>query len=282
MIKYVLYLNGNNVKMIRSLGAIRALENRLGAPEKIIASGPATMLACLYSHYGLDESIKRMKDDFTTLEQLFSFDFYETDRGIILRSEAYRKLNDFYTLIKSGTSGKNLGIEDLKKIEKFLEDTFGFLAGHMLKIPCYTSLFDYEKAEEKVISVNTIKELKAAISIVPFMGPVEIDGQKYISMQNIQGMPSPVKDRRSDLHIILDTLSENGTPPFLSSMYILIAADYMGTMELKKQKEAEFSVDINLWENPEYRKSIDFDNLIDEGFKTADQQLKKIFRKLIT
>jgi hypothetical protein len=93
-------------------------------------------------------------------------------------------------------------------------------------------------------------------------------------------MASPVKDRRSDLHIVLDTLSEKGTPPFMSSMYILLAADYMGTMELKKQKESEFSVDINLWENPEYRKSIDFDNLVDEGFKTADQQLKMIFRKL--
>ncbi len=268
--------------MIRALGAIRALENRLGAPEKIIATGPATMMGCLYSHYGLDQSIKRMKNNFTALEQLFSFDFYETDRGIILRSEAYRKLNDFYTLIKSGTSSKHLGIEDMKKIEKFLEDTFDFLNGHMLKIPCYTSLFNYEKAEEKVFSITTIKELKAGISIVPFMGPVEIDGQKYISIQNIQGMPSPVNDRRSDLHIVLDTLSENGTPPFMSSMYILIAADYMGTMELKKQKEAEFSVDINLWENPEYRKSIDFEHLIDEGFKTADQQLKKIFRKLRT
>lgn len=266
--------------MIRALGAIRALENKLGAPEKIIATGPATMLGCLYSHYGLDQSIKRMKKNFTALEQLFSFDFYETDRGIILRNEAYRKLNDFYTLIKSGTSGKHLGIEDLKKIEKFLEDTFDFLNGHMLKIPCYTSLFNYEKAEEKVISITTIKELKAGISLVPFMGPVEIDGQKYISIQNIQGMASPVKDRRSDLHIVLDTLSEKGTPPFMSSMYILLAADYMGTMELKKQKESEFSVDINLWENPEYRKSIDFDNLVDEGFKTADQQLKMIFRKL--
>ncbi len=268
--------------MIRALGAIKALENKLGAPEKIIASGPATMMGCLYSHYGLDQSTKVIKDNFDALEQLFSFDFYETDRGIILRSEAYRKLNDFYTLIKSGTSSKHLGIEDLKKIEKFLDDTFEFLNGHMLKIPCYTSLFNYEKAQEKLLSITTIKELKAGISIVPFMGPVEIDGQKYISMQNIQGMPSPVNDRRSDLHIVLDTLSENGTPPFMSSMYILIAADYMGTMELKKQKEAEFSVDINLWENPEYRKSIDFNHLINEGFKTADQQLKKIFRKLRT
>lgn len=282
MIKYALYLNGNNVKMIRALGAFKALENKLGAPEKIIASGPATMMGCLYAQYGLDKSIKILKANFSALEALFSFDFYEIDRGIIKRSETYRKLNDFYTLIKSGTSGKNLGIEDIKKIEKFLEGTFDFLTGHMLKIPCYTSLFNYEKAEEKVISITTIKELKAGISIIPFMGPVEIDGQKYISIQNIQGLPSPVKDRHSDLHIVLDTLTENGTPPFMSSMYILIAADYMGTMELKKQKEVEFSVDINLWENPEYRKSVDYDNLIHEGYKTADQQLKKIFKKLKT
>lgn len=266
--------------MLRALGAIRALENKLGAPEKIIASGPATMIGCLYSQYGLDKTIKVMKDHFNALEALFSFDFYETDRGIILRSETYRKLNDFYTLIKSGTSGKHLGIEDLKKIEKFLDSTFDFLTGHMLKIPCYTSLFNYETVEEKVISITTIKELKAGISIVPFMGPVEIDGQKYISIQNIQGLPSPIKDRRCDLHILLDTLSENGTPPFMSSMYILIAADYMGTIELKKQREMDFSVDINLWENPEYRKGIDFENLINEGYKTANLQLKKLFRKL--
>src|SRR6056297_766028 len=268
--------------MLRVLGAMKALENRFGAPEKIIACGPAVMLGCIYSHYGLNKAIKMMEDHFDALETLFSFDFYETDRGILLRSETYPKLNDFYTLIKSGTSSKHLGIEDIKKIEKFLESTFDFLSGHMLKIPCYTSLFNYETAEEKVISITTIKELKAGLTIVPFMGPVKIDTQKYISIQNIQGIPSLVKDRRSDLHIVLDTLSENGTPPFLSSMYILIAADYMGTMELKKQKESDFSVDINLWENPEYRKSVDFDNLIDEGFKTADQQLKKIFRKLIT
>jgi len=268
--------------MVRALGAIKALENKFGAPENIITSGPAAMIGCLYSHYGLDKAVKIIEGNFNALESLFSFDFYETDRGIILRSETYRKLNDFYTLIKSGTSSKHLGIEDIKKIEKFLESTFDFLSGHMLKIPCYTSLFNYETAEEKVISITTIKELKAGLTIVPFMGPVKIDAQKYISIQNIQGIPSLVKDRRSDLHIVLDTLSENGTPPFMSSMYILIAADYMGTMALKRQKEKDFTVDINLWENPEYRKSVEFEKLIDEGYKTADQQLKKLFKKLTT
>ena len=47
-------------------------------------------------------------------------------------------------------------------------------------------------------------------------------------------------------------------------------------------KEKDFTVDINLWENPEYRKSVEFEKLIDEGYKTADQQLKKLFKKLTT
>jgi len=277
--------------MMRSLGALRALENTLGAPEKIVASGPSAMLACVYAHCGLDKAIDFFQRLFSEMASLFSFDFYEGnenqnmigfsngDRAITL-SDTYRKLGDFYTLIKSGTSGKHLGIDDIKKIDKFLENSFEFLSGHMLRIPCYTSLFNYETAQEKVISITTIEELKAGISIVPFMGPVEIDHCKYISIQNIQGLPSPIKDRRSDLHIVLDTLSENGTPPFLSSMYILIAADYMGTIELKKQIEKNFSMDINLWENPEYRKNIEFSHLIDEGYKTAGNHLKKLFRKL--
>jgi len=279
--------------MMRSLGALRALENTLGAPEKIVASGPAAMLGCVYAHCGLDKTIDFFQKRFNELVSLFSFDFYEgtenlnaigfnrADIGITL-SDTYRKLTDFYTLIKSGTSGRYLGIDDIKKIDKYLETTFGFLSGHMLKIPCYTSLFNYETAQEKVVSITTIEELKAGISIVPFMGPVEIDSFKYISIQNIQGLPSPIKDRRSDLHIVLDTLSENGTPPFLSSMYILIAADYMGTIELKKQIEKEFSMDINLWDNPEYRKNIDYSHLIEEGYKTAGTHLKKLFKKLRT
>jgi hypothetical protein len=63
-------------------------------------------------------------------------------------------------------------------------------------------------------------------------------------------------------------------------MYILIAADYMGTIELKKRIEKNFSCDVNLWENPEHLKTADFDKLIEEGYQTTEKHIKKVSKKL--
>jgi hypothetical protein len=296
MIKYTLYLNGTNINMLRILGGIKALEETIGLPNKIVATGTAALPAAMYANFGLEKTLDFFKTNFKLMESLFSFDFFETNRGIMSRVESYRKINDFYTLVKSGSSIKNfndlyalirsdnaspdLGIEELSKINRFFSNSFSFLNGHTLPTPCYTSLFNVETAEEKITSITTQKELLAATAIIPFMGPVTIDGKKYISMQNIQGVSSPIKDRSMDIHLLLDTLSENGTPPFMSAMYILIAADYMGTIELKKRIEKNFSCDVNLWENPEHLKTADFDKLIEEGYQTTEKHIKKVSKKL--
>ncbi len=294
--KYTLYFNGNNINMLRIVGALRSIEDKIGVPEKIVATGTASLIAVMYAQYGLEKTTDFFKTNFRTMENLFSFDFYETNRGIMSRNESYRRLTDFYTLVKSGSSIKNfndlyaflrsdqssqhLGIEEFARIRKFITNAFPFMKGYMLPIPCYTSLFNIETAEERLISVTTHKELLAAISITPFMGPMTIDDKSYISMQNIQGASSLVKDRKMDLHIFVDTLSENGTPPVMSAMYILIAADYMGTLELKKRLKKDFTCDINLWENPEHLKTASFDRLVDEGFQTTEKHFRKLFKKM--
>lgn len=266
--------------MLRILGAIEALECSFGAPEFVVASGISCMVGTAYCQYGIDKTKKMFEELISSIESLFSFDFYETNRGIMSQNETYRKLNDFYTLIKSGTSLKQLGIEDIKKIDKFLLNNFSFLTNQLLKIPCYTSVFDFHRAQEKIIPITNTNILKAGISVVPFMGPVEIDGAGYISTQNIQAVSSPFEERKSDISIFLDTLSENGKPPFMSSMYILIAADYMGTIELKRQVEMKFSAIINLWENPEYPENVELSTLFDEGFKTTDRHVKNLLKRI--
>jgi len=266
--------------MLRILGAIEALECYFGAPEFVVACGTSCMIGAAYCHYGIEKTKKIFEKLISDVESIFSFDFYETNRGIMSQSDTYRKLNDFYTLIKSGTSLKQLGIEDIKKIDRFLQQNFSFLNSKLLKITCYTSLFDFQKAKEKIMPLTNTNILKAGISIVPFMGPVEIEGANYISTQNIQGVSSPFRGRKADISVFLDTLSEKGTPPFMSSMYILIAADYMGSVELKRQMEMKFSTGINLWDNPEYPDDIEFSALFDEGFKSADKHLKNLLRRI--
>ncbi|HOO33053.1 MAG TPA: hypothetical protein PLO84_14325 [Thermotogota bacterium] len=296
MNNYTLYLNGNNINTLRIIGALKSLEENVGIPEKIVATGISSMIAVMYAKLGLNETTEFFKMNFKLIENLFSFDFFETNRGIMARNESYRKISDFYTLVKSGSSIKNfndlyaflhsdqtseyLGIEEFARIRKFILTFFPFMNGYTLPIPCYTSLFNVETAEENIISITSHRELMAAISIIPFMGPIEIDHQSFISMQNIQGVSSPVNNRETGIHIFLDTLSENGTPPFMSAMYILIAADYMGTLELKKRIEKEFTCDINLWENPEHLKTTSFGRLIDEGFQTTEKHFKRLFKRM--
>ena len=235
-------------------------------------------MATYYAFHGIEKTKAFFREQFNTIINLFSLDFYEMHKGIMRRNSTYRVLSDFYTLVRSATSSKNLAIEDPKKIEKFLSPNYDFLKGTTLPIPCYTSLYKLETAEEKVLPVTHTRELMGSLALVPFLGPVKIDKELFISNQNIQGTATPVKDRKSEFDILLDTLSEKGRPPFMSSMYVLIAADYMGTVELKRKAEDDFTPDVNLWANPEHKEDAEFEKLYREGYKSTERKMRKLLR----
>ena len=270
-----MYINGNNIFSMRSLGAIAALEELYGLPEYFVTTGTGTMISAYCSYLGTNAAQVFFEQNFNFLKRNLAMDmlgFLTAPSNARIRN--YNLLNDFYTLFKVSTNKKNLGISEAQRLLYFIEDKFSFITSRKPIVKSYLSSFELENAQERLFQTTSSKLVKTSLAVVPFLPPVEINEKKYISTQSVQGVPSrTVADGCH--HVLLDTVGKRGYFNSMTSFQVMISANEMMMLELKRRAMKNFDFVVDLREHFSESEG-NFLSLYREGYNRTKKTVKKI------
>ncbi len=265
-------MNGDCETALRSVGAMKALEENLGCPLCIVSTGIGSLVAAYYAFFGL----QRTADYFSSIGKelcgiLKANCLMTAEKG---SSRANQVIDDFLILVKSQQTKKKLQLSDSKKLKDFVDAHFRFVEERKSQIPVYASVFDLLNAKEVVFPVQDRAVLKAATAFLPFFEPVRVGSKRVISSESFQGVASryePFLDHH--FHVCLDTDPDDEDVPFESAMQILLASDLFRTLELKRRILKQYNWVIKLNDRIE-RSQPDITVLFEEGYQGVRRFLR--------
>ncbi len=253
-----------------------ALEEHFGSPECVVTTGVGTLI-CAYSCYmGIRAAQVFFDNNFGFLRRNINMDMLSfLTSPVNSINKNYNTLNDFYTLFKAYMNKKSLGISENQRLMYFIDDKFSFLSTKKAVVKSYFSSYELSTAAEKLFPAISPKHVKASLAIVPFSSPVEIGEESYISTQCVQGVASRIAAGDDTKHICLDTVGKRGTFMSLTSFQVMVSANEMMMLELKRRELDKFDLTIDLREHFKEDEG-SFSGLYREGYQRAGEYLKKL------
>lgn len=273
LIPYALYVNGTNLISLRALGGIQVLEDRLGPPQYVVASGTGALIASQYAYLGLHEASEKLKKAFEAMKKLFQGSLVGVKLVDTKITRKFRFFSQLSALVKTTSSSRSLGIFDASKLDQLLEDQFSFIGTTSPKIPIYLSSFDIFKAQESIKPLERLIDLRKTLSIMPFYEPVFEGDGVFISTVSFQGIPSRWEmSEQVKYHICLDCVSEGTKFPSHTALEMMVFSDWIRTLELKKELKPAFDLVVKLWDWDK-RFGRDAKSLVQYGTKTTQESL---------
>jgi len=266
------YLNGDCETALRSVGALKALEENLGRPLCLVSTGIGSLIAAYYAFFGLEQTA----DCFSSFGKELCGSL-KTHSLINLgkeTSKASQMIEDFLILVKSQQSKKKLQLSNSKRFSDFVDARFGFVEERKSQIPVFASAFDLPHACEVFLPIHDRTVLKGATAFLPFFEPIRIGDRLVISTDSFQGVASryePFADHH--FHVCLDAGPDEERAPFESAMQILLAADLYRTLELKRRVLRQFNWVIKL-NAPVEDSRQDVSVLYEEGYQGVRRFLR--------
>lgn len=257
------------------MGGIKALEEKLGPPRYIVATGTGALIGAQYAYRGIDEASQVVCHHFDRMRGLFQGSLVGVRLADANVGRRYRFFSQVYTLLKSSVSSESLGLYDPFKLNYFLEERFQFVGIKAQQVPLFVSHFEISLGREHIEPLNTRLDLRKTLSIIPFFEPVFEGGDVFVSTASFQGVPTKLDILHEvERHICLDCMSEEANFPSTTALEIMIFSDQIRTIELKRRLLGAFDLVVNLREWGKQPKR-DADSFIEQGYQSTKKMLKK-------